>query len=69
MNKVNAFLDSRKAGFRSVESGAAGGGRIGRAASKILNRPDLCNEICADAIPWLHLIQAMMTAYFHIQKE
>ena len=37
---------------------------IGHAPSKILNRPDLCDDICADVIPWLAVVQAMMNAYF-----
>jgi len=37
---------------------------FGHAPSKILNRPDLCDDLCADVIPWLAVIQAMMTAYF-----
>lgn len=41
-----------------------GGNKIGHAVSKILNRPDLCDDICADVIPCLVIIQAMMTAYF-----
>jgi hypothetical protein len=38
--------------------------RVGYAASKILNRPDLCDDICANIIPWLVVVQAMMSAYF-----
>jgi hypothetical protein len=37
---------------------------VGHAVSKILNRPDLCDDLCANAIPWLAVIQAMMAAYF-----
>lgn len=37
---------------------------VGHAASKILNRPDLCDELCANMIPWLVVVQAMMAAYF-----
>lgn len=37
---------------------------VGHAVSKILNRPDLCDEICAQVIPCLAVIQAMMEAYF-----
>jgi hypothetical protein len=36
----------------------------GHAVSKILNRPDLCDELCANAIPWLAVVQGMMAAYF-----
>jgi len=38
--------------------------RVGHAVSKILNRPDLCDELCADVIPWIAVIQGMMAAYF-----
>jgi hypothetical protein len=37
---------------------------VGHAVSKILNRPDLCDELCASAIPWLAVVQAMMAVYF-----
>jgi len=37
---------------------------LGQAPSKIVNRPDLCDEVCANTIPWLALIQGMMCAYF-----
>ncbi len=41
-----------------------GEGGLGHAASKILERPDLCDDLCANAIPWLVVVQCMMTAYF-----
>ncbi len=34
------------------------------APSKILNRPELCDELCADVIPCVATVQAMMSAYF-----
>jgi hypothetical protein len=37
---------------------------VGHAVSKILNRPELCDDLCANVIPWLVVIQAMMAAYF-----
>ena len=37
---------------------------VGHAVSKILNRPKLCDDLCADIIPWLVVIQAMMAANF-----
>lgn len=37
---------------------------MGHAVSKILNRPDLCDELCADVIPWLVVVNALMNAYF-----
>lgn len=41
-----------------------GGGKLGHAVSKILDRPELCDELCANAIPWLVVVQGMMAAYF-----
>ena len=41
-----------------------GDGRLGHAVSKILDPPELCDELCANAIPWLVVVQAMMAAYF-----
>ncbi|MGA3071477.1 MAG: hypothetical protein ABSD43_14810 [Terracidiphilus sp.] len=41
-----------------------GEGGLGHAVSKILDRPDLCDGLCASAIPWLVLVQCMMAAYF-----
>ncbi len=38
--------------------------KVGFAASKILDRPDMCDELCADVIPWLAVVVGMMTAYF-----
>jgi hypothetical protein len=37
---------------------------FGHAMSKILNRPDLCDDLCANTIPWLAVIEGMMAAYF-----
>ena len=37
---------------------------VGHAVSKILNRPELCDDLCANVIPWLTVIQTMMAAYF-----
>lgn len=41
---------------------------VGFAPSKILNRPDLCDELCADVIPTLALVQGMMAAYFQTNE-
>ncbi len=38
--------------------------RVGHAVSKILNRPELCDDLCANILPWLVVILAMMSAYF-----
>jgi|LQYC01.1.fsa_nt_gi hypothetical protein len=42
---------------------------VGHAVSKILNRTDLCDDLCANVIPSLVIIQAMMAAYFPREKE
>ncbi|MBN2148390.1 MAG: hypothetical protein JW726_13460 [Anaerolineales bacterium] len=41
-----------------------GENRVGHAVSKILNRPDLCDDLCANVIPWIAIVQGMMAAYF-----
>lgn len=41
-----------------------GDGGFGHAVSKIVNRPSLCDELCANVIPWLVVIQGMMATYF-----
>lgn len=38
--------------------------RPGYASSKILDRSDLCDEVCANTLPWLVVSMAMMAAYF-----
>lgn len=38
--------------------------RLGHAVSKILNRPELCDDLCANVIPWVVVVQGMMAAYF-----
>lgn len=45
-----------------------GDGKPGFAPSKILNRPDLCDDLCANAIPWLVVVQGMMVVYFPDEK-
>ena len=39
-------------------------GRPGYASSKILERPDLCYDVCANTLSWLVITMAMMLAYF-----
>ncbi len=43
--------------------------KVGFAASKILDRPDLCDDLCADVIPWLALVLGMLEAYFPREVE
>jgi hypothetical protein len=60
---MNALLHSKpdSAPWNLVQLKGAG---IGHAVSKILDRPELCDELCANAIPWLVVVQGMMAAYF-----
>jgi hypothetical protein len=37
---------------------------LGHASSKILERPELCDDLCRNILPWIVVIQAMMVAYF-----
>lgn len=37
---------------------------VGHTASKTLNRPELCDALCADVIPALFIVQSMINAYF-----
>jgi hypothetical protein len=45
-----------------------GDDKIGYAASKILERPELCDDLCANMIPWLSIVPAMMAFYFPDQQ-
>jgi hypothetical protein len=60
---MNSLLHAKpdSAPWNLVELGEKG---IGYAVSKILNRPDLCDDLCADVIPWVVVVQGMMAAYF-----
>ena len=42
---------------------------LGFSVSKILNRPDLCDDRCAEVSLWLIVVQAMMTAYFEETED
>jgi hypothetical protein len=44
-------------------------GQVGHAVSKILNRPELCDDLCANVIPWIAVVQGMMAAYFPNEPE
>lgn len=41
-----------------------GEGVLGHASSKITNRPDLCDDLCANVLPWTAVVLAMMCSYF-----
>jgi hypothetical protein len=61
--QMNSLLHAKpdSAPWNMVPLGEAG---FGHAVSKILIRPDLCDDLCANAIPWLAVIQGMMVSYF-----
>jgi hypothetical protein len=42
---------------------------VGHSVSKILDRPELCDELSANAIPWLVVVQGMMAAYFADESD
>jgi len=60
---MNSLLHAKpdSAPWNMVSLGAGG---LGHAVSKILDRPELCDDLCANAIPWLVVVQCMMPAYF-----
>jgi hypothetical protein len=60
---MNSLLHSKpdSAPWNMVPLGEAG---LGHAVSKILNRPDLCDDLCANVVPWLAVVQGMMAVYF-----
>lgn len=41
-----------------------GENRLGHAVSKIVNRLELCDDLCANVLPWVVVVQDMMAAYF-----
>lgn len=63
MSAMNSIMHAKpdSAPWNLVPLGENG---VGHAVSKILNRPDLCDDLCANVIPTLVVIQAMMAAYF-----
>ncbi len=60
---MNSLLHAKpdSAPWNLVSMGEKG---LGHAVSKILNRPDLCDDLCANVIPWVVVVQGMMAAYF-----
>jgi hypothetical protein len=46
-----------------------GNGVFGLSPSKITNKPEQCDQLCASILPWLAVIQAMMTFYFPEEKN
>jgi hypothetical protein len=64
---MNSLLHGKpdSASLNLVDTGL---GQLGFAPSKILNRPDLCDDLCEFVIPWIAVIHAMMAAYFPQEK-
>jgi len=62
---MNSLLHAKpdSAPWNLVSIGEKG---LGHAVSKILNRPELCDDLCANVIPWIAVVQGMMAAYFHL---
>jgi hypothetical protein len=60
---MNSLLHAKpdSAPWNLVSMGERG---LGHAVSNILNRPELCDELCANVIPWVAVVQGMMAAYF-----
>jgi len=60
---MNSLLHAKpdSAPWNLVSMGEKG---LGHAVSKILNRPELCDDLCANVIPWVAVVQGMMAAYF-----
>ncbi len=60
---MNSLLHGKpdSAPWNLISLGESG---IGHAVSKILDRPELCDDLCANLIPWIAVIQGMMAAYF-----
>ncbi len=61
--ELNSLLHAKpdSAKWNLIPLGEAG---VGHAVSKILNRPDLCDDLCANTLPWLAIILSMMVTYF-----
>jgi len=64
---LNSLLHARPDSGASILTGLDG--KPVFASSKILDRGDLCDEICATTIPWLVTVQCMMVAYFPSSGE
>jgi hypothetical protein len=60
---MNSLLHAKpdSAPWNLVSIGEKG---LAHAVSKILNRPELCDDLCANVIPWVAVVQGMMAAYF-----
>jgi len=65
---MNSLLHAKpdSAPWNLIALGEAG---VGHAVSKILNRPDLCDDLCANVIPWIAVIQGMMASYFSNETD
>jgi hypothetical protein len=48
---------------------ALGDKRSGHAVSKILDRPDLCDDLCASTMPWMVVVMSMMATYFAAESS
>lgn len=60
---MNSLVHGKPDSARWNQTGLSGQ-QAGHASSKLLHRPDLCDEVSADALVWLAATLAMMVAYF-----
>lgn len=60
---MNSLVHGKPDSARWNQTGLAGE-KAGHAASKLLHRPDLSDEVSSDATAWLAVTLAMMIAYF-----
>lgn len=63
LKSMNSLLHS-KPDSAYYNLAPAGEDRVEFASSKILNRPELCDSLCADVIPQLAIVGAMLNNYF-----
>lgn len=65
---MNSLLHARpdSAPWNLVSIGESG---LGHAVSKILERPDLCDDLCANVVPWVAVVVSMMAVYFPREFE
>jgi hypothetical protein len=61
--RMNSLVHGKPDSARWNQTGLQGV-RGGHASSKILHRPDLCDEVSADGMVWLAVTLTMIVAYF-----
>lgn len=64
---MNSLVHGKPDSARWNQTGLSGQ-HAGHASSKLLHRPDLCDEVSADAMVWLAVTLTMMITYFPDEK-